>query len=125
MSTTMLMMMKARATTMTTPEPGSPRCLNALQNRSTHAGEVEDDLDDDGAAHKVTDLKTEGGDRGDQRVAQNVDADDDLLGNAGATGHADVVLVELLNHGGTHDTSHLARQRECQSDSGHDHTVPE
>ena len=96
--------------------------LNALQNRSTHAGEVEDDLDDDGAAHKVTDLKTEGGDRGDQRVAQNVDADDDLLGNAGATGHADVVLVELLNHGRTHDTSHLARQRECQSDSGHDHT---
>ena len=96
--------------------------LNALQDRSTHAGEVEDNLDDDGAAHEVTDLKTEGGDRGDQRVAQNVDADDDLLGNTGAAGHADIVLVELLDHGGTHDTSHLARQRECQGDSGHDHT---
>ena len=96
--------------------------LNALQNRGAHAGEVEDNLDDDGAAHEVTDLKTEGGDRGDQRIAKNVDADDDLLGNAGATSHTDIVLVELLDHGGTHDTSHLARQRKCQGDSGHDHT---
>ena len=96
--------------------------LNALQNRSAHAGEVEDNLDDDGAAHEVADLKTEGGDRGDQRIAKNVDADDDLLGNAGAASHTDIILVELLDHGGTHDTSHLARQRKCQGDSGHDHT---
>ena len=73
--------------------------------------------------HEVTDLKTEGGDRGDQRIAKNVDTDDDLLGNAGTASHTDIVLVELLDHGGTHDTSHLARQRKCQGDGGHNHAA--
>lgn len=45
-----------------------------------HAGQVEDDLDDDGAAHEVTDLQAERGDGRDQRVAQHIGGDDDELG---------------------------------------------
>lgn len=85
-------------------------------------GRIEDNLDDDGAAHEVTDLKTEGGDRGDQRIAKYVDADDDLLGNCRRRepyGHSP---CRAPRHGRTHDTSHLTRQREGKSNGGHDHT---
>lgn len=86
-----------------------------------HAGEIEDDLDDDGARHEVTDLETQRGDGGDQGVAKHVAGDDHELRKAAAASGADVVLIEFLDHSRTNDTGHLAGQRERQGDGGHEH----
>src|SRR5690606_37651684 len=74
-----------------------------IHDQHAHAIDVEDNLDDHRATHEVTDAQAENGNRGDERIAQNVATNNDVARNACAERRADVVLIEFFNHSGADD----------------------
>ena len=65
------------------PTTSGPSSVRMPRNRlKPDAGDVEDALGDDRAAHQVAQVDAEEGDHRDQRVAQHVHADDPALGQA-------------------------------------------
>ena len=96
--------------------------LDALKNCGTHARKVKNNLNNNGATHEVTNLQAKCGYRGNKSVAKYVSCDDDSLWNTGAASSADVVLIQLLDHCGTNNTSHLTRHWNRKRKCRHNHT---
>lgn len=86
-----------------------------------HAGQVENDLNNDRAADKVANAKAKNGNGRNKGIAQHVAANNDTLRNAGAKRGAHVVFIEFFDHRGANNTSELASDGNSQCDSGHRH----
>src|SRR6185436_13596209 len=74
--------------------------LRAAGHESSDTRNIEDRFGDDGTTEKRTEIDTQIGDHGDQRIAQSVDADHALVREALRLRGADVVAPDVLHQAG-------------------------
>ena len=90
------------------------------QRETADAGPAEDCFGYDGACKQAAKLEADDGEDRDQRVAQGVAVDDCVFCEALGAGGADVVLVELFEHGGADHAGEDGGEAEAQRDRGKD-----
>src|ERR1700677_4111531 len=70
------------------------------QGEAADAGPAKDGFGDDGSCEKAAELQADDGEDGDKCVTQGMAVDHLIFRQALGAGGADVVLVELFEHGG-------------------------
>jgi len=93
---------------------------DGVDGEASDAGPAEDFFGDDGSGEERSELEAEECDDRDERVAQGVAQDDDALGQALGAGGADVVLIELFEHGGADHAGEDGGEGAAHGDGGQD-----
>src|SRR5262249_9137492 len=91
---------------------------NGRDDEPPQAGDVEDDLGDDGAADQHGGGDADHGDHGHERVAEGVHPRHHALGQALGPRGADVVLLQHLEHAGAADPRDEGRLAEAEGEGG-------
>src|ERR1035441_6069077 len=88
------------------------------KGEAADAGPGEDRLGDDGAGEQAAELQAKDGEHGNEGVGKRVAENDGMLGQALGAGGADVVLVQLFEHGGAHHAGQDSGQAHAEGDGG-------
>ena len=102
---------------------GKSFCVGRGEDQPAHARVVEERLDDDEAADQVAGLRRDDGDRRQERVAQDVPADDGAPRQPLEHGGARVVGVERLDRAGPRDPGDVAEEHDHERQRGQEEVL--
>src|ERR1017187_4998431 len=88
------------------------------KGEAADAGPGEDRLGDDGAGEQAAELQAKDGEHRNEGVGKRVAENDGMLGQALGAGGADVVLVQLFEHGGAHHAGQDSGQAHAEGNGG-------
>src|ERR1017187_5116714 len=95
------------------------------EREAANAGPGKDRLRDDGAGEQAAKLQADDGEDRNESVGEGVTVDDGALGKTLGAGGADVVLIELFEHGGADHAGQDACKAAAQRDGGEDEVEEE
>jgi len=93
-------------------------------DEAAETGPTEDGFRDDGSGEQCSELQADYGNDGDEGVGQGVAVDYGVFGEAFGSGGADVVVVELFEHGGADHASEDGGEGRAHGYGGQDEVFP-